>query len=412
MQCDEKPPVCGNCKRRKLKCDYEDLFKVPSPNQSPLGSAGQHADELNIVFEFSQVGGRSSIPESHPNSSSDSDSQGTAEEISHFHDYDTLLPVVDHYLPLNQCPTSLIHATYQDQSNELLSHFVNFTAQTLSHNASAFQYWQQIAFSVAHAHDFVRHTLLAFSSLHIAHLQPPDGHAYLMLASHHHGTAIVQFKEQVQTIDGSNCDAIFIFSALLVLTELGLMRPVWNDDTAESDPIDNLLQQLMVIRKVLTLWRDTQQIHSEPTIRELIGHEKEPLDPAVVADITATLSYLEMINRRMVTDLEEKMIYSKAIRELGISYYFVHLRPNTWFPILRWAKGISPEFIERLRMRSPLALLILAQYCVLVHSVSVDHWWMRGWSEGIFEHVVTLLDSSWSRYLSSAMTEMRGTGPQ
>lgn len=288
-------------------------------------------------------------------------------------------------------------------------HFLKIAAHTLAHDNAALQYWQQIASFVAHTHDFVRHTLLAFSSLHIAHLQPQDFQKYLLLTSHHHAIAIRGFREQIQTIHGDNCNAVFIFSALLVLTELGLMRPVWDDGSnIDIDPVDKLMQQLTVVRNVLTLWRDSQLVRTESMIRELVGHGKHPHTNPSVAEAVSSLSYLDDLNCRMVADLDERMMYSESIRELKVSYYFAILRPKSWFTVLRWAKGISPAFIMRVETRHPLALLILAQYCVLVHKVSRNHWWMRGWSEQIFNHVVSLLDSQWTPYLklfTAAMIE-------
>ncbi|KUL87017.1 hypothetical protein ZTR_05692 [Talaromyces verruculosus] len=215
-------------------------------------------------------------------------------------------------------------------------HFLTIAAHTLAPDSAAvYQYWQQIAYSVASSHNFVRHTLLAFSSLHIAHLQPQDFQKYLVLTSHHHAIAISGFKEQVTSINGGNCDAIFIFSALLVLTELGLMRPVWDDGSnAEIDPVDKLIQQLTVVQNILNLWRDARLVRTEPMIRELVGHGRQPYTDAIVAEAKASLAYLEKINQRIVTDPDEQMLFSKSIRELGVCYYFALLRPKNWRDIL------------------------------------------------------------------------------
>jgi hypothetical protein len=364
--------------------------------------AERNFKELNIVFEFSQSISHSATPEDPPEPTSSAfEGQGNAEEES----YDDPNAWLTPFPQLIRYPSNPAYSDHLGQANELMFHFLTIAAHTLApDNAAVFQYWQQIAYSVAHTHDFVRHTLCAFSSLHIAHLQPQDFQKYLVLTSHHHAIAISGFKEQVKTIDGGNCDAIFIFSALLVLTELGLMRPDW--DNADIDPVDKLIQQLMVVRNILTLWRDAHLVRTEPMIRELVGHGRHPHRDALVAEAKASLAYLERINQRMVTDIEERMMFSNTIRELGVCYYFALLRPMNWFPILRWAKGISPTFIMRLKIRHPLALLILAQYCVLVHGISRNHWWMRGWSEQIFNHVVSLLDGQWMPYLRSATTAM------
>jgi hypothetical protein len=207
-------------------------------------------------------------------------------------------------------------------------------------------------------------------------------------------------------VNGGNCDAIFIFSALLILTELGLMRPVWDGSNASYNPVDKLMQQLTVVRNILTLWRDAESVRSESIIRELIGHGKHPYTNAIMAEAMSTLSYLEVLNYKEVTDVDERLTYSETIRELKVSYFFAFLRRKSWFAILRWAKGISPAFIMRVKARHPLALLVLAQYCVLVHKISRNHWWMTGWSEQIFNHVVSLLDSQWMPYLRSGSTAM------
>lgn len=360
---------------------------------------------MNIVFEFSQSVNGSAVSEHRPRQTrSPAGRQGNAEQEGHGDPSAWLAP----YPLLFRHPNNVPYTDQPDQSNELMFHFLTITANTLAPDSAAvYQYWQQIAYSVASSHDFVRHTLLAFSSLHIAHLQPQDCQKYLVLTSHHHAIAISGFKEQVAMINGDNCDAIFIFSALLVLTELGLMRPGWDDGSiAYIDPVDKLIQQLTVVRKILNLWRDARLVRTEPLIRELIGHGRQQFADDLVAEAKASLVHLEKINQSMVTDPEEQTLFSKSIWELGVSYYFALLRPMSWFSILRWAKAISPAFITCLKTRHPLALLILAQYCVLVHKVSRNHWWMRGWSEQIFYHVVSLLDGQWTPFLRPAMTEM------
>jgi hypothetical protein len=370
-----------------------------------LETAEGNTNELNIVFEFSQSVNSSAISEHRPRLTSRSvERHGHAEKDSQEDPKAWLAP----FPLLLRHPSDLPYTDQPDQSNELMFHFLTIAAHTLAPDSAAvYQYWQQIAYSVASSHNFVRHTLLAFSSLHIAHLQPQDFQKYLVLTSHHHAIAINGFKEQVTSIDGGNCDAIFIFSALLVLTELGLMRPVWDDGSnADIDPVDKLIQQLTVVRNILNLWRDARLVRTEPMIRELVGHRRQPYTDAIVAEAKASLAYLEKINQRMVTDPDEQMLFSKSIRELGVCYYFALLRPMNWFSILRLAKAISPAFIMCLKARHPLALLILAQYCVLVHRISRNHWWMRGWSEQIFYHAVSLLDGQWMPFLRSAMAAM------
>ncbi|EEA22518.1 hypothetical protein TMatcc_001366 [Talaromyces marneffei ATCC 18224] len=409
-KCDERPPTCSNCKRRNLKCDYEDLFNTESPSSSPWETAEGNAEELNIVFEFSQSVTSSAGSEHVPKPTSNVvQVRGNAEEEEEEEvDPNAWLTPFPQWI---RHPSNPVYLDHPGQSNELMFHFLTNASHTLApDNAGVFQYWQQIAYSIAQEHDFVRHTLLAYSSLHIAHLQPQESQKYVVLTSHHHAIAINGFKEQVTAINGGNCDAIFIFSALLVLTELGLMRPVWDDGSnADIDPVDKLIQQLNVVRNILTLWRDAQLVRTEPMIRELIGHGRHPYAEAIVAEAKANLAYLERINQKMVTDPDDQIMFSKSVRELGVCYYFAILRPLNWFPILRWAKAISPAFILRLKTRHPLALLILAQYCVLVHRISRNHWWMRGWSEQIFHHVVSLLDGQWMPFLRSATAAMNET---
>ena len=292
--------------------------------------------------------------------------------------------------------------------NGLLFHFLTHSAYTIALDGSTLRKWQMITKSIAQTHGFVMHALLGFSALHLVHLAPRESPKLLEFTFHHYEEATKTFKDQVDVIKSDNCDAVFVFSVVLVLTELGLMHPIAQGKFNDIDPIDRLTQLLMVAKNALSLWQNASTFHPGSLLPALVGHDKKPAHRyETIAQVRSMLSHLESLNHERTTDPGERRVYSETIYELGASYYAAMTDWTGWFAPLRWAKAFSPDFVTHLRLRRPLTILILGHYCILVRNTDVKHWWLRGWSDQVYQSVLRSIDQEWVPYLTETMRALK-----
>jgi hypothetical protein len=258
---------------------------------------------------------------------------------------------------------------------------------------------------MAQDYGYIRHALLGFSALHLAYLRQAHDRRYLILATSHHSEAIREFRKFVADLSSVNCGAVFIFSMLVVLLELGFMDPSHELQEDRLDPIDRLLQQFQLIRNVVALWRTSPKLYAIFKTNRL-SRQRAPERLTIPTEIHVALQRLEDLNRWMSADLDERETYARALQGLRTSFKDVINRPNEWVTLLGWFCSVPSQYLEYAKARRPLALLLLAYYCVLV-SHAPERWWIKCWSEPVWGAVRRELDDPWTPYLLCAVKAMQ-----
>lgn len=75
-------------------------------------------------------------------------------------------------------------------------------------------YWHSIIPSIGFKHQYVIHSILSLSALHMVHTNLPNKEALLQIASEHRGRALEGFAEDLQNVGVDNSTALFANSAL------------------------------------------------------------------------------------------------------------------------------------------------------------------------------------------------------
>jgi hypothetical protein len=124
----------------------------------------------------------------------------------------------------------------------------------------------------------------------------------------------------------------------------------------------------------------------------LLQHGPEVTDSAYLpADIRIALEQLEelILSQQSQHNLEldsSPDVYVRSYAWLLSSFVMAETRPSDWSISLRFAMNVPESLIGRIRSREPLALVILAHYCVLLHRAPV-RWWAVGWGSKVLEAV-------------------------
>lgn len=100
---------------------------------------------------------------------------------------------------------------------ELLHHFTTQTSTTLATDTSVREFWRVNVVQMGLQCDYIMDTLLALSTLHIAHLNPEKREAYAARGMEYHQRASNLAIESMKNIgEGNDYTNLYVFSVLTV----------------------------------------------------------------------------------------------------------------------------------------------------------------------------------------------------
>lgn len=257
-------------------------------------------------------------------------------------------------------------------------------------------------------HPFLMHAVLAVSALHLAHQNPSKRQLYLVQAHHHQDLAMPLYRKAIMNVTESNCHSILAFSYFLVIYSFAADHPDERFllvDFSSQNP--NLLcSWLYFVRNscfiVCGFW---ESILRGP-IGQLALSWDEPLscvegDP-ITARITNDLLLLvtEKQNTEDVEVVSEAIyqVYRDTAKQLARAFAAAEvLRAKgftTWDAVRMWPMEISVAFIELLIQKQPVALGLLAHYCLLLERIQ-PHWYFEGRGGKLQDAIFEQLDPSW-----------------
>ncbi|KAJ5496285.1 hypothetical protein N7463_008272 [Penicillium fimorum] len=379
VKCDETRPSCTNCAKRHAECEYGSSTSLLWANESDSGQPGDLVPEL-----------RSSL--------SSTPGAGGADPLG-----------ILSQLGSENAPTSSGSALNL-QDLELMIQWCNVTFHTLSRNERTDPIWRNIVPEEALSHPFLMHGILALSALHLARTgpEPTRRASYLNRAVGHQNQALALFRELLGGVKESNAKAMFAFAGIVVIYTFAF--PHTPDVQDPWSCVDDLYQ-------VLVLTRGVQQVIHSP--QDFTGFlldspfgpilQVEEVQVPIPEDAAAMLKQLREANEacRSRDANHELQVYEAAIANLEemLNWCYSGIRANTIAG--RWAIRLKPRFMELLRERDPMALVMLAHYGVLLHYLK-HHWCFDEWCVRVSKAVWAILDDEWRPLIQWAMKEILG----
>ncbi|KAB8227438.1 uncharacterized protein BDW43DRAFT_304600 [Aspergillus alliaceus] len=357
--------VCSNCSKRQAECEY---------------------DSVNFLLWTNEA--------SHRSMSVISESKGPQ------------LPEPTHESAKDDAAHSRPSLNLNDL--ELMMQWCNSTYQVLTRNERTDPVWRLRVPEEALLHPPLMHGILALSAVHIARTR--DDHRrpeYISAAVVHQNEALASFRELLDDINDSNAKAMFALSGVVVVYAFGFPHL-----TDLEDPwacIDEFIQ-------VLVLARGVQQVLNQatPSIQcsdwAILLRLDEYID-SLPKDAIAPLKRLRELNaycgaRDPMHDVD---IYSITIDNLTDITAAAYGGLSSITVAARWAIKLKPKFVNLVRERSPLALVILAHLCVLLYRLKFD-WCIDQWVHSLPKAVWRSLDDRWKPYAQWPMVEIFGPG--
>jgi hypothetical protein len=315
--------------------------------------------------------------------------------------------------------SEVVYPNLSHQDVELLNHFATTASSTFIPRNVMDRRLLDLIPEMAQSNDFVLHALLGTSALHLAMIRTDSNRGrYRGIALQHISRGMSAFRATVNQLNPSNSNAVFTFSGISLIWEFALLHPAYEMYLSRQHPIDHLLQVFALCRNVMKLWASFphsfyQEIPPKPRILQGITNAHKPKtvisklqriqdSELVPSELVSMATILHELNRAVTTNPVEQQVYSKAIDVLYVTFYKLVKHPGEWSLALRWAFTAPVEFMDLLKARQPLALVLLGHYCVLLHH-GTNQWWMRDWSQRILISVSQILNEQWIKHILWAL---------
>lgn len=275
---------------------------------------------------------------------------------------------------------------------------------------SEYHVWQLAIPQLALQYDFLMNGILALASLHIATtIDPPASLAYIDTALQYHNLTFAPFRAAIDNLTPHNCEAVLAQS--IVTTVIGIALP---RVTAARDESSNMTENIVVVfellqgvKKIIHIGRSWIKLNLFTRQRDL-GDDHDPTE--LDRETQAALDRLATLNDETLSsiDTDQYRINNDVIAHLRRCF---SMFANSSDPtnVLAWLAAVDKEFVDNVRRRQPLALLILMHWGVLLGELDGKWWWARNSGRALVSELLRVLrpgDMRWVESLSWSQRKM------
>ena len=286
----------------------------------------------------------------------------------------------------------------------LLHHYTATTFAVLDTggNPEVQRLWQDNVVRISFQHPFLLRGILAISAAHLAHLNPGNEDIYLLQSSAHIDLALRDLQGQFHDLEDSMVLPLFPFSCLVVIRNFATVKM---QDT--SDYVEEFLSCVQLVKGVRAVLKVRWDAFLNSELMPLISMGMLP----EVETEMAEFSDLEVNAARAMQEAPEveRTACLTAVRHLQSVYRSVQefrQDKSTVAILLTWPLNVSPDFIDMISKRHPIALIILAHLVVILQSVR-NEWWLSGWDAKLLESTIAHLDHEYREWLSWPLSCIR-----
>ncbi|KAI0883739.1 uncharacterized protein GGS22DRAFT_194964 [Annulohypoxylon maeteangense] len=367
IKCDEGRPACGNCTISSRYCSF-----LASHSRLPAAGEGS-TSSLSPVFLSRQPDASPSPQRYSPTSSS--------QEFP--------LPNIE-----------VVNLTHM----ELFHHFMHSNLFNLPFPYDDSEKWTASVLIIESAlsYPFLMNEVLAFSALHLSHIQPSNACLYRHYAIGLQTHALGIFNGEMIKVNRENCMAILIFTWLLTLHTL--VETVESAESADTrsllDPFVHCMQLHLGVRAVKEeAWHMMLESNMGFMLEAVTGL-LECVDPG-----SHTADLKDYIQNSRTLNNDEKLTCIGALDNIQ---WFLSLVDGTgkqgpplatpFLSLISWPARINAEFHRLISERTPEALLVLAYYAIPLH-LCRNIWIVGNAGQLLFQSIRLHLPGEWHRWL-------------
>ncbi|KAJ9134135.1 hypothetical protein NKR23_g10366 [Pleurostoma richardsiae] len=404
IKCDEARPICQNCVNRGVCCDFD----APPPAPTDTASPGEVC--FQVKFRLPQQEQRPLERQYVCGNCGAASASTDAQEA-----------VPDASIAL--CASGLDRpAGLSVRDLELLHHFLVHTSSSLADDYEAQVLWQVTVPKLGFSHSFLLHNLLALSALHLATMDPERRDSHIARAEFHHIEGLRGLTTMMACLDGENAGIVGLSASLVCFYSFGVRpRPgeylVFSEDGGEPE-------WFSFLRGVRSVNQSAELLGSPgPTPANDDKGRRSP--PVTLSSLPLRQPAYEEPMERLrefvldgtaSSDEDEIQTYIAAVDSMASTFASVYLprealsssasKPFSHL-IFAWLYLMSDSLACYMRERRPTALIILAHYAVLLKETEC-FWFMDGWAAHIVAGVAHDLPDEYKPLLDWPLEDIGG----
>jgi len=292
---------------------------------------------------------------------------------------------------------------------ELMHKFSTETYESLCTTNSGHYVWQIAIPRLALQYDFLMNGILALGALHIATtLEPPASLVYIDTALQFHNLTFAPYRFAVDHINPMNCEAVLAQS--IITTVIGIALPRASAARGETSSIT---ENIVVVFELLQGVKKIHRIGESWIKLELFARRRNYWDTEEVgldSETQAALERLGNLNDETLAsiDPDQHQINKDAI--VYLRHFSIRVINSVDAAnVLAWLAMVDKEFVDNVRRRQPLALLILMHWGVLLGELDGQHWWARDSGRALVSELLETVhpaDAQWAKAVSWPQKKM------
>jgi hypothetical protein len=276
--------------------------------------------------------------------------------------------------------------------------YCNSTALTMTDKIQLVATWQHSIPGQAVTHPFLNHGLLALVAMHLRHNATPSMQTYYAeLAFHHQARGLALYIPQLQSVNEENCNGLFAFSSILAALCYSLLQSVDSDLHGDDyiakfvNNFDYLLGSKAIAHsgRVWIRQGNLSAMFSprtlQNTLADLVDSPQRALQGLLdhVDNLSSSAKDQEQQEASPKTATQPQgrsqatnALYRNSIERLTNAFPKKNGLKPLLSAVIGWPAFLDPEFIELLRQKDAVALVILAHYGVAIHGFN-STWWLK-----------------------------------
>ncbi|KAJ5675693.1 hypothetical protein N7462_008590 [Penicillium macrosclerotiorum] len=369
VKCDEHRPVCNNCSQRNDTC----VYSAPVPYFFPEGSRKPPTKGSNT---------RKGLKDSHTPDGSICDVEG--------------------YLSGPETSESLPSLNMDHLELEL--QWIMHTHKLFARSEETRKVWEISVLQEALRSPFLMHGILALSALHLSHLHQDDRQTeWLNIAIAHKSSALSKFSGQLKSITELNAKAMMSFAGLAVAFSFASALNCFNPEDGPS--LGALTDVFVLSRGVQIVFNQAGDFLRESNFAPLFNIASP--DIVIPDHVILAFDLLSNLNNQCKKHSPENVssAYGLAIQRLRELASFSYAEPTSLTLAAGWAIRCPADYLDELKARKPLALVVLAHYCALLH-LARENWCVGPWGRVVLEEIQTILDGGWQIHIEWALNQV------
>ncbi|KAL7904686.1 hypothetical protein GGI35DRAFT_472183 [Trichoderma velutinum] len=340
IKCNLQAPVCFNCWKRDVWCDYQDLgSEFDSNPHDGHGRCEVPSGDVS-VFQFAKA---------------------HMQLISRSNAY---------AWPINDPLT--LHRQLQDPllanfpNMELMKNFIENTSLEIDLVVDGDSIWQREAVQTSVRFPFLQHALMALSGLHIFHMNPPNSLHYYYTACRHSMRASELFRASVFSVDKSNWQPVLIFLIASVIFNLDIMS--FDQTTGNSTHAIRAASILVIMRYPGLLSKQLiSRLVSGSLATTLLRRQYYQCRVLIDEEVMCAIKSLAQLCNDELCSNPDAETYHDAIKLLELWAESVSCQPQSWHGLVDWPVAVSDRYIQLLEDEDEYAVVIFCYWCAVIN---------------------------------------------